>query len=467
MSLQSFPSDCPPACSSDGSGRRCAGRRAEGRGATGCAFRGAKMALQPIADVLHLVHGPASCEAGSWEFRPTLSSGPALYRTSFSSDIGEMDIVRGGEARLFRAIGEAVARFRPPAVFVYQTCLPAMIGDDINAVSAAAAKRWSLPVIAIDAPGFAGSRPYGNHLAAEALLSCVIGTREPSGEVGDAINLIGEFNLAGELGRIRPLLARLGIRVLASISGDGRFSELQAAHRAKASLLLCSQGLASLAEGLEMRWDIPLVRGSFHGIANTSETLRRLADLLVSRGGRPDLPARAEALIAAEEARVAATLAACRRRFAGKRALLISGGVKTWSLAATLVDAGFELIGTAAHKTSRRDRRKLLELLEGDAFRFEAGAVDLPARLRALSPDIVLSGGPLQHQVVQAGLPWVEVNHNRTIALSGYDGTLALLAEIDRALANPVWRAVTRPAPWAGEVKTPARLFRPPAFAKR
>lgn len=36
----------------------------------GCAFRGAKMALQPICDAAHLVHGPVTCEGLSWDVRP-------------------------------------------------------------------------------------------------------------------------------------------------------------------------------------------------------------------------------------------------------------------------------------------------------------------------------------------------------------------------------------------------------------
>lgn len=445
MTFQAKP--CPSHCPTDKPRRACG--RHPGRGQTGCAFRGAKMALQPITDAAHLVHGPASCETGSWEFRPTCSTGSSLYRMSFTTDLGEMDVVRGGEGKVFKAIGEVVERFSPPAVFVYQTCLPALIGDDVKTVCRAAAERWATPVIPVEAHGFAGSRPYGNHLAAEALLDQVVGTREPDYLTATDVNLIGEFNLAGELGRIRPLLARLGIRVLASVTGDGRFEAIAAAHRAKASVLLCSQGLARLAEGMRERYGTPFIEGSFHGVANTSETLRRLCRLLGELGAPPGLSERAEVLIAGEEAKVAEGLAAYRTRFAGKRALLMSGGVKSWSLAGTLRDAGFDLVGTANHKTSQRDRRKLVEVLEGDAFRLENWPTgSLTGLLRDAGVDLVLSGGDSQYPVIKAGIPWIEVNHQRRIALSCYDGTMALLAEIDRALANPVWRQVQASAPW-------------------
>ena len=63
-------------------------------------------------------------------------------------------MVFGGEKRLYRAIREIIEKYDPPAVFVYQTCVPAMIGDDIEAVCKAAAKKFGKPVIPVNVPGF-------------------------------------------------------------------------------------------------------------------------------------------------------------------------------------------------------------------------------------------------------------------------------------------------------------------------
>ncbi len=431
------PVSCP------GGGGGCSRRRPEGRGATGCAFRGAKMALQPIADAAHLVHGPASCETGSWDFRPTESSGPGLHRLSLTTDLGPIDTIRGGEAKLQAAIDAVIARHDPPAVFVYQTCLPALIGDDVAGVCREAGRRWSRPVIAVDAAGFTGSRPYGTHVAGQVLLDAVVGTREPDHITATDVVLIGEFNLAGELDGIRRLLGRLGVRVVASISGDGRFDAIAAAHRARAVLSLCSQGLAGLAEGLADRYGNPVAQGSFHGTAATSETLRRLAALLA--GGAADLPGRAEALIRGEEMRVGPRLAAWRSRLAGKRVLLLAGGVKSWSIARALAEAGMTVVGTSANKASAEDRARLAGLapeLKGWS------PADLDARLRGGVVDVVLGGGATQFAVLKAGVPWVEINHERDFALTGYDGAVALLERIGQALASPIWEQVRRPAPW-------------------
>jgi nitrogenase molybdenum-cofactor synthesis protein NifE len=64
-------------------------------------------------------------------------------------------------------------------VFVYSTCVTALIGDDLEAVCKAAAERWGIPVIPIDSAGFFGSKNLGNRIAGEAMVKYVIGGREP------------------------------------------------------------------------------------------------------------------------------------------------------------------------------------------------------------------------------------------------------------------------------------------------
>ncbi|MGA9131657.1 MAG: hypothetical protein WB384_06610, partial [Candidatus Sulfotelmatobacter sp.] len=47
----------------------CSKRLTPGAAAGGCAFDGAKIVLQPITDVAHLIHGPLACEGNSWDNR--------------------------------------------------------------------------------------------------------------------------------------------------------------------------------------------------------------------------------------------------------------------------------------------------------------------------------------------------------------------------------------------------------------
>lgn len=82
-----------------------------GAAAGGCAFDGAKIVLQPITDVAHLIHAPLACEGNSWDNRGTASSGPTLWRTSFTTDLTELDVVMGQGSGSF---SKRSARLRKP-----------------------------------------------------------------------------------------------------------------------------------------------------------------------------------------------------------------------------------------------------------------------------------------------------------------------------------------------------------------
>ncbi|MBI4724885.1 MAG: nitrogenase iron-molybdenum cofactor biosynthesis protein NifE, partial [Rhodomicrobium sp.] len=406
-------------------------------------------ALQPITDAAHLVHGPIACEGNSWDNRGAKSSGSRLYRTGFTTDINETDVVFGGEKRLYRSIKEIIEKYDPPAVFVYQTCVPAMIGDDINAVCKKASEKFGKPCIPVNSPGFVGPKNLGNKLAGEAILDYVIGTQEPEYTTPYDINIIGEYNLSGELWQVKPLLDELGIRILACISGDAKYHEVAQSHRAKASMMVCSKAMINVARKMEERYGIPFFEGSFYGIGDMSDSLREIARLLVERGAPDELIARTEAVIAREEKRAWERIAFYRERLQGKKVLLITGGVKSWSVVAALQEGGMELVGTSIKKSTKEDKEKIKELMGQDAHMIDDMAPrEMYKLLKDARADIMLSGGRSQFIALKAKMPWLDINQERHYAYAGYEGMVDLVREIDKALSNPVWEQVRIPAPW-------------------
>ncbi len=427
----------------------CTKQLAPGAAAGGCAFDGAKIALQPITDVAHLVHGPIACEGNSWDNRGAKTSGSSLYRTGFTTDMGENDVIFGGEKRLFKSIKEIIDKYNPPAVFVYQTCVPAMTGDDIDAVCKAASAKFGKPVIPVISPGFVGPKNLGNKLAGEAILDHVIGTVEPEYTTPYDINIIGEYNLAGELWQVKPLLDELGVRILACISGDAKYNEVASSHRAKAAMMVCSKAMINVARKMEDRYGIPFFEGSFYGIGDMSDSLREIARLLIERGAPAELMDRTEAVIAREEARAWARIEPYRERLSGKRVLLITGGVKSWSVVAALQEAGLDIVGTSVKKSTKADKEKIKELMGQDAHMID----DMTPRemykmLKEARADIMLSGGRSQFIALKAKMPWLDINQERHHAYAGYEGMVELVSEIEKALFNPVWAQVRLPAPW-------------------
>src|SRR5271157_4747952 len=80
-----------------------------------CVFCGSRVVLYPIADALHLIHGPVGCAVYTWDIRGALSSGPSLHRLSFSTDLQETDVIFGAEEKLYKALVELIDRHEPKA----------------------------------------------------------------------------------------------------------------------------------------------------------------------------------------------------------------------------------------------------------------------------------------------------------------------------------------------------------------
>jgi hypothetical protein len=79
--------------------------------------------LQPITDAAHLVHGPIAFEGNSWDSRNSASSGPMLYRTSFTTNLSEFDIIQAARRSFTgRSARWSARRYDPPAVFAYAAC---------------------------------------------------------------------------------------------------------------------------------------------------------------------------------------------------------------------------------------------------------------------------------------------------------------------------------------------------------
>ncbi|OIO72469.1 MAG: nitrogenase iron-molybdenum cofactor biosynthesis protein NifE [Zetaproteobacteria bacterium CG_4_9_14_3_um_filter_49_83] len=444
-----------PACEHNKKAKSGCAKPKPGASAGGCAFDGAQIALLPIADVAHIVHGPIACAGSSWDNRGTRSSGPELYRMGFTTDLTEQDIIMGrSEKRLFHAIKQAVEEHSPAAVFVYNTCVPALIGDDVDAVCKAAAERWGVPVVPVDAAGFYGTKNLGNRIAGESMVKYVIGTAEakplPKGseragiKVHD-VNLIGEYNIAGELWHVLPLLDELGIRVLCTLAGDARFHEVQSMHCAEVNMMVCSKAMVNVARKLESMFGTPWFEGSFYGVEDTSQALRDFARVIDD----PSLSERTEALIAREEAKINEKLQAWRERLRGKRALLYTGGVKSWSIISALQDLGMTVVATGTKKSTEEDKARIRDLMGDEAVMIEDG--NPRALLKIVDDyqaDILIAGGRNMYTALKSRLPFLDINQEREFGYAGYDGMVELARQFALTLESPVWADVRKPAPW-------------------
>ncbi len=447
-----------PACEHNKKSKSGCAKPKPGSAAGGCAFDGAQIALLPIADVAHIVHGSIACAGSSWDNRGTRSSGSTLFRIGMTTDLTEQDVVMGrGEKRLFHSIKQAVETYQPPAVFVYNTCVPALIGDDVDAVCKAAEERLGVPVVPVDCAGFYGTKNLGNRIAGDAMFKHVVGTRDPEPIPKHAqrdniktydVNLIGEYNIAGEFWYVLPLLDKLGLRVLCTLSGDARFHEVQTMHKSSANMMVCSKAMLNVARKLQENYGTPWFEGSFYGITDTSDALRSFAKSI----NDDDLTLRTEALIKSEEKRIRAELNKWRPRLQGKRVLLYTGGVKSWSVISALQDLGMKVVATGTKKSTEEDKARIRELMGDDTLMIDDGnPKELIRIVNEYKADILIAGGRNMYTALKARVPFLDINQEREFGYAGYDGMLELVRQLTLTLESPVWQAAKTNAPWESD----------------
>jgi nitrogenase molybdenum-cofactor synthesis protein NifE len=414
------------------------------RGGESCAFDGAMIVLQPIADAAHIVHGPIACCGNSWEGRGTLSSKGSLHRMGFTTDIDEMGIVYGSERKLYSAIFAAYEAVRPNAVFVYATCVSGLIGEDIESVCRSAGKKLGIPVIPVNTPGFVGPKNLGTRIAGEVLLDYVVGSGEAPYLTDYDINLIGEYNIAGDLWHVEPVLKRAGLRILSRITGDASFKEITYAHMAKLNVVVCSRALINIAKEMEKRYGIPYIEVSFFGKTEMSKALRKISSGLSSLRGDcgdkvqtaagPSLHEKVATVIEREESMLLEKLASYSH-LKGKKAVLYSGGVKSWSLISALLDLGIGVAAVGTKKSTFEDEEKMKEILGEDAPLIEnVTPTNLLRLMKENNADVLVAGGRNQYLAIKEGFPFVDVNQERHTAYAGYDGLINLAEQIDRGM---------------------------------
>lgn len=419
-----------------------------------CAYDGARVVLMPITDAIHLVHGPIACAGNSWDNRGARSSGSQLYRRGFTTEMLENDVVFGGEKKLYRAILELAERYEgeAKAMFVYATCVTAMTGDDIEAVCAAAQKKVAIPLIPVNTPGFIGDKNIGNRLAGEVLFKHIIGIAEPPVLGEFPINLIGEYNIAGDLWGMKPLFDRLGIQILSCFSGDAKFEELRYAHRAKLNIIICSKSLTNLAKKMQKNYGMPYLEESFYGMTDTAKALRDIARELDDAVGGLEkrvMQDRVEKLLEEEEAKCRERLAPYRKRLEGKRSVLFTGGVKTWSMVNALRELGVEILAAGTQNSTLEDFYRMKALMHQDARIIEdTSSAGLLQIMYDKMPDLIVAGGKTKFLALKTKTPFLDINHGRSHPYAGYEGMVTFAKQLDLTVNNPIWPALNAPAPW-------------------
>lgn len=408
-----------------------------------CVFCGSRVVLYPITDALHIIHGPIGCAAYTWDIRGAQSSGRQLYRNSFSTDLREKDVVFGGENKLESALLELIEMYAPKAAFVYSTCIVGIIGDDVDRICRSVATASGIPVIPVQSPGFSGTKKDGYKAACDALYK-LVGTGDTSSIGTRSINLLGDFNIAGETWVMKKYFERMGVEVVSCITGDGRVDEVRRCHGARLNLVQCSGSMLHLARYLERDHAIPFHRVSFFGIEDTAAALYDTA----KRIGDADTTERTRALVREEVARIQPELQKIRAQLQGKKAAIYVGGAfKAFSLVRALRTLGMKSVLVGSQTGNADDYSQLQELCdEGTIIVDDASTLELARFCVEADVDLLIGGVKERPIAYKMGIGFCDHNHERKECLAGFEGMLNFAREVRSSVLSPVWQFAPRRA---------------------
>ncbi len=403
-----------------------------------CVFCGSRVVLYPIADALHIIHGPIGCAAYTWDIRGSLSSGPELHRLSFCTDLREKDVIFGGIIKLSASLDELIDLHQPKAAFVYTTCIVGVIGDDVEGICKEMSIKKGIPVIPVQAPGFQGSKKDGYRIACESLFQ-LVGTQNRS-IPQYSINILGDFNLAGELWILLKYYKRMGIYVNATITGDGRVDDICNAHNASLNVVQCSGSMIHLAKMMKEKYSTPFMRVSYFGIEDMSDALYEVANFFKSE----ELLDRARAIVKEELANLLPALAPYKKALLGKKAAIYVGGAfKAISLIKALRLIGIKTVIVGSQTGDKEDYELIQQLCDPDTIIVDdSNPVELSAFVKEKKADLFIGGVKERPIAYKIGLGFCDHNHERKEALAGYEGMLNFAKEVYGTIMSPVWKYV-------------------------
>ena len=167
-----------------------------------CQPLGAQMVASGFEGTLPFVHGSQGCAS---YFRSTFSRHFREPSAATCDAMTEDGAVFGGQNNLFEGLQNAHALYKPKMLAVYTTCMPEVIGDDLNAfIKNAKIQEYvpeELPIPYANTPSFNGSHIHGYDAMLRSILKDLTEGQKVEGKCTGKLNLIPGFD--GNTGNLR------------------------------------------------------------------------------------------------------------------------------------------------------------------------------------------------------------------------------------------------------------------------
>jgi nitrogenase molybdenum-cofactor synthesis protein NifE len=256
----------------------------------------------------------------------------------------------------------------------------------------------------------------------------------------NGINILGDFNLAGEMWIVTEYLKKIGVNIVSKFTGDSSYEEIIRAPQSSLNIVHFAGSMTYLAKEMEEKYKIPFVKVSFFGIEDTAASIMNVAHAV----GDEETVKRARELINEEKQKIEPLIESYRERLKGKRAAIyVGGGFKAISLIRQFNDLGMKtvMVGT---QTGRAEEYEVLRniVAEGTVILDDANPVELEKFMMEKGADILVGGVKERPLAYKLGIAFCDHNHERKHPLCGFEGALNFVKEIDSSMNSPVWNVV-------------------------
>jgi nitrogenase molybdenum-iron protein alpha chain len=420
----------------------------------GCQFTLSLGILNTLRNTVVIVHGPVGC--GFWS---TAGIGPSRFLKRqrdpsqnstiwISTNLDESDVISGGEQKLREAVLYADKEWRPEAIVVAGSCVPALIGDDVDVILDQIKKDVSADLVAVNCEGFktklmatAYDAVYNGIL--KSLSGKKIEREKPliEDKLDDLAweyrkaHTVNVFNV-GTMGRqdeleLQRLLNALELEVT-FLPCYSRPSDFRRVLDAALNVSICGTHDDYYVRYIYDEYRIPYLIDTMPiGRKGTGRWLMNIAKHF-------NLEEKAALLVEKEDAALDAALAPYRETLRGKRAYVSGGEIRIFVTAELIMDLGMEIAGLKSHHVDAFIKPVMEDLeVSGDTYINIASQhpFEQVNLIQKLKPDIIVMHSGGGNITAKHGLPVLPL-FSAANGYMGYRGAFEVAYRLKRLLAN-------------------------------
>lgn len=422
----------------------------------GCQLYLASSIINTIINAVIIVHGPLGCgsanilSAGTTRVVQRQRDAGAQGLIWVSTNLGEADVISGGEQKLMDAIRFVDKEFRPEAIIVVNTCVPAIIGDDIDNIISTLGEEVYAKIVPIHCEGFKSKIMASAYDSVyHGILRSLLEKRYKDDEDPVLLDEVKEFkeklrisktvNVFNVSSMSRPdelelsrLLTAVGlhVRLYPCYSHPDDFEDIS---EAALNVSICATHDDYFSGHLQKLYNIPYILRTIPiGISNTRKWVVDIADFF----GLRDI---AERMIANEEQELRAALEPYRKYLAGKRVYIAGGEIRVLATAQFLKeDLGMEIVGMKGYHYDRFADELLKNFAEDDNPHFSAATgqpFEQANLLEKIKPDLYIGHVGINSWAARHGVPVFPV-FMVSMNYMGYSGAFELAKRLVRIVKN-------------------------------